>query len=73
MASIEVRKKEGETAANLLFRFGKKVRQSGILMEVKKRQFHKRPINRRKRRLSAQYRQKKKAEYSRLRKLGLLQ
>ncbi len=73
MPSIEIRKKEGETAANLLFRFGKKVRQSGVLVEVRKRQFHRRPINRRKRRLSAQYRERKKAEYVRLKKLGLSQ
>ena len=34
---IEVKKKEGESSSGLLFRFSKKVRQSGVLKEVRKR------------------------------------
>ncbi len=40
--TLEVRKKEKETSQNLVHRFTKTVRQSGILLEVRKGQFHKR-------------------------------
>ncbi len=68
---IEVRKKEGETPASALFRFTKRVKQSGVLIEARKRRFRGRPMNRRKRRLGAQYKALKKAETARLKKLGL--
>lgn len=70
--AIEVKKKEGETASSLLFRFSKKVRQSGILAEARKRRFSTRDMNRRKRRNSAVFRSAKRAELARLKKLGLL-
>lgn len=69
---VEVRKKEGESSAALLFRFSKKVKRSGVLKEAKKRRFHKRAVSRRQRRLSAGHREEKKAEIERLKKLGLL-
>ncbi len=72
MATIEVRKKEGESAGSMLFRFSKKIRQSGVLTEARKRQFKHRAVNRRKRRLSAAYREKTKSERTRLKKLGLV-
>jgi len=40
--SLEVRKKDKETSQNLLHRFTKVVRQSGVLLQVRKGQFHKR-------------------------------
>ncbi len=67
-----VRKKEGETTGSLLYRSSKKVQQSGILKEVKKRRFHRRPINNTKRRQSAIHREAQKKDRERLRKLGLL-
>lgn len=70
--AIEVKKKEGETTGSLFFRFSKKVRQSGILAEARKRRFAARNENRRKRRNSAVYRAAKQAEMVRLKKLGLL-
>jgi len=39
---LEVTKKERENSQNLVHRFTKTVRQSGILLEKRKRQFHKR-------------------------------
>ena len=69
---LEVRRKEGETPASLMFRFGKRVKQSGVLTEVRKRRFRGRAVNRRKRRLSAQYRSAKRVETARQKKLGLL-
>ncbi len=69
---IKVTKKEGESASALVFRFSKKIKQSGILKEVKKRRSRTRPLNKRKRRLSALHRHAKKEEISRLKKLGLI-
>ena len=39
---LEVRKKERENSQSLAHRFTKVVRQSGILLEKRKRQYHKR-------------------------------
>ncbi|MDO8585258.1 MAG: bS21 family ribosomal protein [bacterium] len=69
--SVEVRKKEGESASSLLYRFTKKVQQSGVLKEAKKRRFHKRAQSGLKRKLSALHRVGKKVEMDRMRKLGL--
>ncbi|OGY97660.1 MAG: hypothetical protein A3A43_01705 [Candidatus Liptonbacteria bacterium RIFCSPLOWO2_01_FULL_56_20] len=70
--TIEVKKREGESTGSLLFRFSKRVRQSGVLAEARRRRFRSRPLNRRKRRLSAIYRAKKRSEMVRLKKLGLV-
>jgi len=39
---LEVRKKDRETSQNLVHRFTKTVRQSGVLLQIRKGQFHKR-------------------------------
>jgi len=39
---LEVKKKERENSQNLIHRFTKVVRQSGVLLEVRSKQFHKR-------------------------------
>jgi len=39
---LEVRKKDRETSQSLVHRFTKVVRQSGVLLEVRSKQFHKR-------------------------------
>jgi len=67
-----IKRKEGESVSSLLFRFSKRVKQSGILREAKKRQRHDRPVSRIKRKLSAIHRVNKKKETERLRKLGLV-
>jgi ribosomal protein S21 len=67
---LQIRRKEGESLNSFLFRFSKKVQQSGLVKEVKKRQFHYRAANWRKRRLSALYRLKKKGELLRLKRYG---
>ncbi|MEK7212642.1 MAG: 30S ribosomal protein S21 [Patescibacteria group bacterium] len=69
---IEVKKKEGESATSLLFRFSKKVRQSGVMAEMRKRRFTGRPVSRRSRRLSALYRSQKRVAMARRKKLGLV-
>ena len=40
--ALEVRKKDKETSQSLVHRFTKVVRQSGVLLQVRKGQFHKR-------------------------------
>ncbi|MBI2036972.1 MAG: 30S ribosomal protein S21 [Candidatus Liptonbacteria bacterium] len=69
---MEIRRKEGESPTSLMYRFSKRVKQSGILREARKRRFRARPVNRRRRRLSALHREAKKKEVQRLKKLGLL-
>jgi len=67
---MEIKRKEKESVTGLLYRFSLKMKQSGILREMKKRRFHQRPINRRKKRISAIYREAKKKEMEKARKLG---
>ncbi|MCP6719971.1 MAG: 30S ribosomal protein S21 [Patescibacteria group bacterium] len=67
---IEIKKKEGESLGSFLYRFNKRIRQSGILKEAKKRRFHSRNVNRNKRRASALYRIQKKKQVARQRKYG---
>ena len=69
--TVEIKKKEGETTASLLYRFSKRVKQSGILLEAKKRRFRRRFPNKRKIKESALHRLKKKNEFKRVQKLGL--
>jgi ribosomal protein S21 len=69
---LQIKKKEGESAASLLYRFNKRIQQSGILREAKKRKFHSRSANKNKRLVSALHREQKKAEFIRKKKLGLL-
>jgi len=69
---VKVIKREGETSGAMFFRFSKKIKQSGILKESKKRRFRSRPVNRRKKRLSAKHREEKKAEVKKARKMGVV-
>ena len=69
---MEIKKREGESGTSLMHRFTKKIQQSGILKEVRKRSFHVRRENRNKRRVSALKRAVKKIEIDEKRKLGLM-
>ncbi|MBI2406463.1 MAG: 30S ribosomal protein S21, partial [Candidatus Harrisonbacteria bacterium] len=64
--AVEVRKKENESVSGMLYRFTKKVQQSGVLKEAKKRRFHKRKVSGLKRKLSALHRVEKKHEMERM-------
>lgn len=70
--AIKVRKREGESVNTLLYRFNKRVQQSGLVREVRKRQFRKRAENRTKRKNSALYRKDKEVVMARERKFGLM-
>lgn len=72
MCGMEVRKKEGEAVGSLIYRFIKKVQQTGVLREAKKRRFHSRTPNRLKRKISALHREATKREMEKARKMGQL-
>jgi ribosomal protein S21 len=69
---ISTRKRKGESANSLLYRFNKRVRQSGLIKESRKRRFTKRPVSKIKRRQSALHREEKKREYLHKKKMGTL-
>ena len=67
-----MKKKEGEPVTSLVYRFTKKVQQSGILREAKKRRFSHRRVTRNKRHISALYKLEKTSEIMKERKLGTI-
>lgn len=69
---IELRRKEGESVSSFLYRFSRKIQQSGVLKESKKRKHRKRNPNKRAVHESALYRFDKKQEITKLKKLGKL-
>lgn len=66
-----VKKKENESTGSFLYRFSKKVQQSGILKEARKRRYHHRPKSRLKRKEAAIYQMIKHAETTKAKKMGL--
>ena len=67
---ISINKKEKESSANLLRRFTKKVRQSGVLMSARKGIFFQRAKNKRKVRIGALRRNYLKNLRAEMTKLG---
>ncbi|MEK7543170.1 MAG: hypothetical protein AAB503_02615, partial [Patescibacteria group bacterium] len=61
---------EGETIAAFIYRFNKRIKNSGLIKEVRKRQFMKRSGNKRQRKLSAIYHSKKETEILKAKKYG---
>ncbi len=68
--NINLKKKEGESNNSLIYRFTKKVMQSGVLRQFKSKRYHNRTVNRNKRRLSALHRGKKREEVKRAKRMG---
>jgi ribosomal protein S21 len=69
--SLEVKKQERENSQSLIRRFRKKVQKSGILLRARKIRFHQRSKNKEMKKRTALRREKLKAEYEKLEKLGL--
>lgn len=67
---IEVKRKEGESSNAFLYRFTKKMQQSGLLKESRRKRFFTKKPNKRALKEAALYRIEKKKEIERLRKLG---
>ncbi len=68
--AIQIKKREGETVSSFLYRFNKRIQQSGLIKEVRKRQFKSRGDNKRKLKLSALYRKDKERELEKAKKYG---
>ncbi|MBD3281828.1 30S ribosomal protein S21 [Candidatus Uhrbacteria bacterium] len=69
---VEVKRKKGETFESLLRRFQRRQQQSGVMLEIRKKRFHKSAKNKNQVRESALRRENKKAEYDYLYKTGQL-
>lgn len=67
---MELKRREGEPINAFLYRFSKKIQQSGILREAKKRRFKTRRITKYKKRVSAAHREQKRKEAEKARKSG---
>lgn len=67
---LKVRKQNNESSQNVVRRFSQKLRKSGILLEVRKKRFHKKQQSKQMMKRSAVRRAVKKAEYAKMRKMG---
>ncbi len=67
---LEVRRKEKETPQNLVHRFTKTVRQSGVLLQVRSKQFTKRKKSALAKKMSAIRRERLKIEKRKADKLA---
>jgi len=70
--AIEVTKKERETSQNLIRRFTKRVKQSGLLMRVRKGVDKQRPKSRNLKNRAALRREEKKKVYEKMVKMGVI-
>lgn len=68
---ISVRKRESESPTSLMFRFNKRMKQSGLVKEVRKRRFTDRAVSKLKRKQSAIHREAMKKDFLRKRKMGI--
>lgn len=68
--ALEVRKKERESSQDLVHRFTKTIRQSGILLETRKRQFFKRIKSDLVKKTSALRREESRKEYEKEKKMS---
>lgn len=67
---IAVSKQGKESTQNLVRRFTQKLRKSGTMLEVRKRQFHKKPRSKPLLKRSALRRIVKKIEFAKAKKMG---
>lgn len=68
--ALRIQPQRKETPQRLTYRFIKRIKESGILLEARRRQFRQRPKNRRAIRQSALRREELKREYEKLKRLG---
>ncbi len=67
---MELKRREGEPTSAFLYRFSKKIQQSGVLREAKKRKNKRRKITKFRKRVSAIHREIKRKEVEKARKMG---
>jgi len=70
---LEVRKKEKESTSTLVRRFARKIQESGILIEARKKQFKERKKSREAKKRAALRREELKKYYQELEKFGKLE
>ncbi len=68
--ALEIKKQEKESSQNLVRRFSKRVKLSGILLRARKNRFYERTKSQQMRKRSALRREELKKEYEKLEKLG---
>lgn len=68
--SLEIKKEGRETSQNLVRRFSRRMKQSGILLRARKSRFKERPKSKQMKKRSALRREELKKEYEQLEKLG---
>jgi ribosomal protein S21 len=69
---VQAKRKPSETTGAFLRRFSRQIKQSGILINARKNRFYQSSPNKRLKRQSALYRERKRQQYERLKKLGKL-
>ena len=67
---LEIKKEERETSQNLIRRFSKRIKQSGILLRARKVRFREKPKSRQLKKRSALRREQAKKEYAIMEKMG---
>ena len=67
---LEVKKQDRETTQALIRRFGRAVKESGILVRVRRGRFKQRPLSGKKQRDKALRGLRIKAEFEKMRKMG---
>jgi hypothetical protein len=67
---LEIKKQGGETSQNLVRRFSRRIKQSGILLRVRKARYKKRSKSHQMKKRSALRREELKKKYELLEKLG---
>lgn len=70
--SVETKRKRGETFEAFLRRFGKRMMQSGVLLQYKKVRYYKKPVSRNLQQKSALIRRDRREEREYLKKTGRL-
>ena len=68
--ALEIKKNERETSQNLVRRFSRRMKQSGILLRARRARFKKRAKSRQMRKKSALRREQLKKEYEQMEKMG---
>ena len=68
--ALEIKKQQRETSQALIYRFTKRLQQSGILLRARRIRFRQRSKSRQMKKRAALRREEIKKEYERLKKLG---
>jgi len=68
--ALEIKKQQRETSQALIYRFTKRLQQSGILLRARRTRFRQRSKSRQMKKRAALRREETKKEYEKLKKLG---